>query len=404
MKSDFIQRMRDLQHFGEEGGVIPSIELAATSTFLNPKDMEKTFSGEKEGCYLYSRHSNPTNTMFGQKMAALENTEAALGVASGMAAISCAIEQICFNQVESETCHEIISSLTVYGGTYALFKNILPRQGIKTHFVDVADLQKIESLINSKTRLIYIETLSNPLLNLSPIKELSLLCQKHKIKLVVDNTFTPCLIQPRELGADVVIHSCTKYISGNADMIAGAICGSKEFINQLIDVNSGMVMLKGAVLDSRLAHELYLRLEHLSLRMKAHSESALSLCRLLDQHNIKYLYPGSDKHPQHEELKKVLHPEYGFGGMMTVELPSAELAMNLASDLQKEKFGLYAVSLGFSRTLMTVPSITTSSEISAEDQKKMNLTPGLLRLSLGYTGNHEEMNQRFLKSYGKIIN
>ena len=124
------QRIRDLQHFGEEGGVVPAIDLAVTSTFLNPKDMEQTFLGEKEGCYLYSRHSNPTVNMFSAKMAAFENTEAALGVASGMSAISSVIEQL------MPEGGEIVSSLTVYGGTYALFKNIFPRQGIYTHFVD----------------------------------------------------------------------------------------------------------------------------------------------------------------------------------------------------------------------------------------------------------------------------
>ncbi len=131
------QRIRDLQHFGEEGGVVPVIDVAATATFLNPKDMEKTFLGEKEGCYLYSRHSNPTVNMFSQKMAALENTEAALGVASGMAAISCTLEQLMGNG------GEIISSLTVYGGTYALFKNVFPKQNIKVNFVDIQDVSAI---------------------------------------------------------------------------------------------------------------------------------------------------------------------------------------------------------------------------------------------------------------------
>lgn len=387
------QRIRDIQHFGEEGGVVPSIDLAATSTFLNPKDMEKTFLGEKEGCYLYSRHSNPTVNMFSAKMAALENTEAALGVASGMAAISCTLEQLMGDG------GEIISSLTVYGGTYALFKNIFPRQNIQVRFVDVDNLTEVEKAITAKTKVIYAETISNPLLNLAQIDKLSTLAKKHNLKLVIDNTFAPMLVAPADLGADVVIHSCTKFISGSSDMIAGVICGTKEFIAQLIDVNSGSVMLKGPVMDARTAHELYMRLDHLDIRMRAHSHSAQYLAENLEINGLKVIYPGLASHPQNALYKKMLHTEYGCGGMMAIEFESAEFAMNLAQKLQDEKFGLYAVSLGFSRTLMTVPAITTSSEITEEDQKKMKLNKGLLRLSIGYIGEDSVLLERFLKCY-----
>jgi len=390
------QRLRDLQHFGEEGGVVPVIDLAATATFLDPKDMEQTFLGEKEGCYLYSRHSNPTVNMFSQKMAALENTESALGVASGMAAISCSIEQLMPNG------GEIISSLTVYGGTYALFKNIFPKQNIHVTFVDVEDFSSIEKAITSKTKILYAETISNPLLKLSNIKKLSEIAKKNNLKLVIDNTFAPCLVTPHDLGADVVIHSCTKFISGSSDMIAGAICGTKEFISSLIDVNSGAVMLKGPVMDARIAHELYMRLDHLPVRMRAHSAAALYLAQNFLKNNIPVIYPGLKTHSQYTDYQNILNDGYGFGGMMAIEMDSAEKAMHLAQALQNEKFGLYAVSLGFSRTLMTVPAVTTSSEITANDQKKMNLSKGLLRLSIGYTGNQTIMLERFLKIFKSL--
>lgn len=391
------QRIRDLQHFGEEGGVVPSLDLAATSTFLNPKDMEKTFSGEKEGCYLYSRHSNPTVNMFAAKIAALENTESALGVSSGMAAISSTIEQLI------PLGGEIISSMTVYGGTYALFKNVLPKQGIQTHFVDINDVSAIESKVNSKTKVLYAETISNPLLNLCEIQKLANISKKHNLTLVIDNTFAPCMITPANLGADIVVHSCTKFISGSSDMIAGAICGSKKFISSLIDVNTGTVMLKGPIMDARLAHELYMRLDHLPLRVKGHSTAAQFFAEALEKNNIPVIYPGLKTHPQHVDFKARLHPEYGFGAMLALELPTSEKAMQLAQKLQSEKFGLYAVSLGFSRTLMTVPSVTTSSEISEEDQKKMKLPQGLLRLSLGYIGQNQIMLDRFLNVYRQVI-
>lgn len=390
-------RIRDLQHFGEEGGVIPGIEMAVTSTFLDPQDMEKTFLGEKEGCYLYSRHSNPTVNMFSEKMAAFENTEAALGVASGMAAISSVIEQIM-----PADGGEIVSSLTVYGGTYALFKNIYPRQGIHTKFVDIADLAAVEKAITPKTKIIYTETISNPLLKLSPLVELSKLAKKYNLKLVVDNTFAPCLVTPADLGADVVIHSCTKYISGSSDMIAGAICGTREFISSLIDVNTGLVMLKGPTMDSRTAHELYMRLDHLPIRIQAHSASAYYLASNLEKNGLKVIYPGLKSHPQFADYQKILNPEFGAGGMVAIEMESAEQAMQLAQALQNIKFGLYAVSLGFSRTLMTVPAVTTSSEISANDQALMNLKKGLLRLSIGYVGQDEVMLERFLTAYKAI--
>lgn len=386
--SNLEQRIRDLQHFGEEGGVVPVIDLASTSTFLNPKDMEDTFKGEKEGCYLYSRHSNPTVAMFSQKMAALENTEAALGVASGMAAISCALEQLLSDG------GEIISSSTVYGGTYALFQNIFPKQGIPVHFVDISDLTAVQKLINSKTKVIYCETMSNPLLRMAPIQELSRICKQNGIKLVIDNTFTPCLVTPADLGADVIVHSCTKYISGSSDMIAGVICGTQEFISSLIDVNFGRVMIKGPTMDPRTAHELYMRLDHLPVRMRAHGQMAQHFSNHLSEMGIPVIYPGHSSHPQFALTQKLFNAGFGYGGMMAIEMPTSEMAMQVSKALQDIKFGLYAVSLGFSRTLITVPAITTSSEIPAEEQKKMKLNAGLIRLSVGYTGDPDVMLAR----------
>ena len=385
------QRLRDLQHFGEEGGVVPVIDLASTSTFLNPKDMEQTFLGEKEGCYLYSRHSNPTVNMFSQKMAALENTESALGVASGMAAIACTLEQLMGDG------GEIISSPTIYGGTFALFKNVFPQQGIKTHFIDLDDTKAIEKTITKKTKVIYVETISNPLLRLAPLKQLSMICKKHKLKLVVDNTFAPCLLTPADFGADVIVHSCTKFVSGQSDMIAGAICGTREFIQSLIDVNTGRVMIKGPTMDPRTAHELYMRLDHLPIRIQAHSKKAQFFAEEFEKLGLKVVYPGLKSHPQHKAYVNQVSGRYGFGGMLAVEFKSADEAMTISKQLQIEKFGLYAVSLGFSRTLMTVPAITTSSEIPAAQQKLMKLGSGLIRFSIGFTGDDTIMLERFLK-------
>lgn len=390
------QAIRDIQHFGEEGGVVPVIDVASTSTFMDPKDMERTFMGELQGCYLYSRHSNPTVNIFGKKIAAMEGAEAALGVASGMAAIACTIDQLF--RGTSQGGH-LITSRTIYGGTYALFKNILPSRSIDVSFVEITDLKAVEAAITPKTKIIYAETLSNPLLSVSDIKGLAALCKKHQLKLVIDNTFTPMMVQPLKYGADVVIHSCTKYISGSSDFIAGAIAGSQEFINSLIDVNHGSVMLTGPVMDPRIAHELYLRMDHLGVRMEAHSRMAMFLAERMNKEKLSVIYPGLATHPQHELIKSMANPRYGFGGILTLECKTADEARILATKLQDEKFGLYAVSLGFSRTLMSCSAKSTSSEIPEEERKAIGLSEGLLRLSIGFTGDPEVMWERFIRSY-----
>jgi methionine-gamma-lyase len=397
MMEDRIQKMRDLQDFGEEGGVVPVIDVASTSTFLNPADMEKTFHGELQGCYLYSRHSNPSVAAFGRKFAALEGTEAALGVSSGMAAIASAIDQLV------KSGEHLISSRTIYGGTYALFKNLLPRRGIEVSFVDPDDLRAFEKAIRPETRVLFTESLSNPLLRMSNLKGLGALKEKHGLKLVVDNTFVPVLVTPSDFGADVVIHSCTKYVSGASDMIAGVIAGSQDFISSLTDINTGSVMLHGPVMDSRIAHELYLRLDHLPVRMQAHSKHAQYLAERMESSGVPVIYPGLASHPQHDLMKQHLHPGYGFGGMLTVDCGTSRKAMELAGLLQQEKFGLYAVSLGFSRTLMSCPSVSTSSEIPENEQREMNLSPGLLRLSIGFTGSMKTEWERFERCWRKVF-
>ena len=387
------QAMRDVQFFGEEGGVVPTIDVAATSTFLNPTDMERTFHGELPSCYLYSRHMNPTVNMFGRKLAAMDGMPAALGVSSGMAAIYCALTQLL------PKGGHVISSRTVYGGTYALFQNILPQHGIEVTFADTGDLQAVAKAFTAKTKVVYTETMSNPLLNISDIQGLKEICRGYDAKLVVDNTFTPLIVSPAQWGADVIVYSCTKYVSGNADLIAGAIVSNEGFIQQLIDINQGMVMLTGPAMDPRIAHELYMRLDHLPVRMRAHSESALALAQALEKNEIKVLYPGLPSHRGHAQLKTMMNKEFGFGGMVAVDLGTQARAFELAAKLQEQKFGLYAVSLGFSRTLMSCPSVTTSSEIPLDEQKAMGLSPGLLRLSIGFAGHTPTMIQRFLECY-----
>jgi len=394
--SNPLQRIRDVQHFGEEGGVVPVIDVAATSTFLDPLDMVKTFQGELEGCYLYSRHSNPSVSAFGKKLAAMEGMEEAIGLASGMAAITCAVLQV------APKGSHIVASRTVYGGTFAFFQNILPQWGIEVTFVDSSDPEAFEKAIQKNTCAFYTETLSNPLLNFSDIQSLSRITKKNNLTLIVDNTFTPLIYSPAKWGADILVYSCTKYISGSSDLTAGAIVGSSDFIKRLKDVNSGMAMLLGPVMDPRVAHELYLRLDHLGVRMKAHSQSAQFFAEELKKENIPAIYPGLPTNPQYDLFSSQMN-DFGFGGMLTIDCKTPEKVLQLASKLQKINFGLYAVSLGFSRTLLCCPALSTSSEIPEEDRNEMGLSPGLLRISLGYVGDDQIMCKRFLDCYREVM-
>ena len=225
------------REFGEHGGVAPSISRSSTFTVMDPASMSEIFSGEKgplkNGCYLYSRHFNPTNVVLSRYMAAMEGTEAALATASGMSAISCALLQLCRQK------DHIVSGNTIYGGTHALLDRVLPDMGISTTFVDPTDHEAIEKAITEKTKVLYVETLGNPTLNVADIPNLAQIAHRHNAKLVVDNTFAPALVTPALLGADVVVHSLTKYVSGASDVIAGAVCAGRDFIDALKDLHTG---------------------------------------------------------------------------------------------------------------------------------------------------------------------
>ncbi len=369
--------IQDLQYFGEFGGVNPSISDSSTYTFLAAKSMMDTFEGNLEGCYLYSRHSSPTNLYLGQALAAMEGTESANVSASGMGAITPTLMQLC------NSGDHIVSSRTIYGGTYAFLKNFIPKFGIDTSFVDITSLEKVEAAITNNTKVIYCESVSNPLLEIADIIALSQIAKKHSLKLVVDNTFSPLQISPFELGADVVIHSLTKFINGSSDTVGGVVCGSNAFIDSLKNVNDGASMLLGPVMDSLRASSILKNLRTLHIRMKKHSENAMYLAEKLEEDGLKIIYPGLTHHPQHELYKSMYNEEYGFGGMLSFDAGSLEKADELMELMQKRNLGYLAVSLGFYKTLFNAPGTGTSSEIPHDEQEKMGLTDGLIRFSIG---------------------
>jgi methionine-gamma-lyase len=389
-------KIQDLQYFGEFGGVNPSISDSSTYTFLSAKTMFDTFEGNAEGCYLYSRHSSPSNLYLDKAMAAMEGTEAANVSASGMGAITPTLLQLC-NQGD-----HIVSSRTIYGGTYAFLKNFTPKFGIKTTFVDITKIEIVEAAITRETKVIYCETVSNPLLEVADIASLSILAKKYNLTLVVDNTFSPLSVSPALLGADIVIHSLTKYINGSSDTVGGVTCASREFIDSLKNVNNGASMLLGPTMDSFRSASVMKNLRTLHIRMKQHSYNAHYLAERFEKDGIITVYPGLKSHPSHEIYKNMINPDYGFGGMMTLDVGNLDKANELMELMQTENLGYLAVSLGFYKTLFSAPGTSTSSEIPVEEQIEMGLTDGLIRFSIGLDDDIERTYQS-MKSCMKTL-
>lgn len=400
---DPLAHLADMRHeFGEHGGVNMSIEASTTFTVMQAEVMPDIFRGYRgpdTGCYLYGRHFNPTVYVLGKQLAALEGTEAAYCTASGMAAISGTLMQLC------DAGDHLVASRTLYGGTFALLNDFFPaKTGVHTTFVDATNLDEVARAITPKTKAIYVETMSNPTLNVVDIPKLAELAHSRGLQLVVDNTFTPLIVAPAQLGADVVIHSLTKFINGASDHIAGAICASKDFVMKLMDLHVGALMLLGPTMDPKVAFNISLRIPHLGLRMKEHSRRALVFAQRLHDAGVPVIYPGLPDHPHHATLARLANPEFGFGGLMGIDLGTTARANQFMEMLQnKDRFGYLAVSLGYFDTLMSCSAVSTSSEMPVEEQRKAGIRPGLVRLSIGYTGTLEQ-RWRQLEEALRILN
>lgn len=393
--------IQDLQYFGEFGGVNPSISDSSTYTFLSAKTMFDTFEGNADGCYLYSRHSTPSNLYLGEALAAMEGTETANVAASGMGAITPVLLQLC------QAGDHIVSSRTIYGGTYAFLKNFAPRLNIQTSFVDITNLNAVEAAITINTKVLYCESVSNPLLEIADLKALSKIAKKHHLKLVVDNTFSPLSISPAQHGADVVIHSLTKFINGSSDTVGGVVCGTQEFIDQLRSVNDGASMLLGPSLDSLRAASILKNLRTLHIRMQQHSYNGLYLAQRFEKLGLRTVYPGLESHPSHNVFKSLMNDTYGYGGMLTIDVGSLDKANALMELMQERNLGYLAVSLGFYKTLFSAPGTSTSSEIPEDEQEAMGLTDGLIRFSIGLDADIERtftMMKNCMEQVGVLSN
>ena len=385
------QAMANARHeFGEHGGVNMSIEASTTFTVMTPELMPEIFAGQlgpnEGGCYLYGRHFNPTVFVLGRMVAAMEGAEAGYGTASGLSAIAAVVIQRCGGG------GRVVSSNTLYGGTWALFNEYLPKKcGVSTTFVDIQNLDDVEQALIEGAQVLYTESLSNPTLRTADITSLSTLAHNYGAILIVDNTFTPMIFTPMMQGADVVIHSATKFLSGASDVIAGVICCSKSFIEELMDLHLGSLMLLGPTMDPIVAFRLSLRLPHLGARMKEHSARALFFAQKLQEIGENVVYPGLPHHPDYALFASNAHSEYGFGGLFTLDMGTSERAHKLMDLLQNDyRFGYIAVSLGYFETLMSCSGSSTSSEMSEDAQREAGISPGLVRFSIGLTGSLEK--------------
>lgn len=376
-KFDPASAVQDIQNFGEFGGVNPSITDSSTYTFMQAESMEGTFEGETEGCFLYSRHWNPTNKYLADALARMEGAEAAQVVGSGMAAISNVAMQIC------GAGDHIVSSHTIYGGSYSLFNFYLPKFNIHTTLLDMTNLEAVKAAIKPNTKMIYCEAMSNPLIEIADIQALAQLAKENDCQLVVDNTFTPMIINPLSLGANVVVHSLTKFINGSSDTVAGAICGTEEFINSLMDLNTGSTMILGPTMDGVRSASVMKNLRTLHIRMVQHSKNAMYLAEKMEAAGMRIRYAGLKSHPHYDLMVKQMNADYGFGGMILIDCKTKENAYGLMNKMQADNVGYLAVSLGFYKTLFSAPGSSTSSEIPEEEQDQMGLSPGLIRMSVG---------------------
>lgn len=391
------QRMQDSKRiFGEFGGVNPSIHPSTTFTTLKPETMQKLFNGEveQEGCYLYGRHFHPNSLQTGMLMAAIENTEIAYPVSSGMAAITTTIRQIF-----KEGGH-LVSSSEIYGGTYALFKNVLTKQKIDISYSQPNDIDRILELTNQNTKAIYLEMHSNPTLKAPDLITIKEILQERNLNptIIVDNTFTPLTYTPKDLGADIIIHSGTKFLNGMSDFVSGMICCSHEFLQSLMDLHTGELMLSGPVLDPISSWKMYQNLHTLPIRIIEHSFRAEELAQTLDDlQKFKIIYPGLNHHPDFESIKEQFNPTYGYGGLLAIDLETNSNAQKFVEECQNQNLALNAVSLGYYETLMSISRSSTSSEIDDSTMDQNQLSEGLVRISMGYFGDLESQIQKYEK-------
>ena len=349
------------------------------------------FSGDEPG-NIYSRFTNPTVRTFEDRLAALEGAESCVATSSGMAAIM----STCLGLLK--TGDHIVSSRSIFGSTVVLFNNYMARFGVATSYVDLTDINDWEAAIQDNTRILFLETPSNPLVEIADLRQLAELAHQHDCLLVVDNCLcTPALQKPLALGADVVIHSATKYLDGQGRGVGGAVLGTKEVVGA--DVYA-VLRTTGPTMSPFNAWIFLKGLETLSLRMKAHCDNAMRLAQWLNQHPAvgRVYYPGLESHPGHQLAAA---QQNDFGGLLSFELKnnSREQAWQI---VDKTRLLSITANLGDVKSTITHPATTTHGRVPVEEREKAGISDGLLRIAVGLESIQDIENdlQRGLGSIG----
>ena len=345
----------------------------STGAVMTPVYLTSTYVQEEIGKhkgYVYSRIANPTRTALEQNIAALENGKYGIAFGSGMAAVDAIFRLL-------KPCDHVIISHNVYGGTYRLAKQVLEDFRLQFDFIDTTNIKLVEQTIRQETRMIFVETPTNPTMEITDLDAISKLARRNRLISVCDNTFaTPYLQQPLSNGIDIVIHSLTKYLNGHSDMLGGLVVTSE---NKIAERLRFIQKSAGAILSPFDAWLCLRGVKTLHVRMEQHSKNAMQVARWLSkQKKVKrVLYPGLTSHPQHKLAKKQMK---NFGGMISFDLGNFEKAKKL---LKKVQLCSLAESLGGVETLISHPATMTHASIPQEQRKKIGVTDGLVRLSVG---------------------
>ncbi len=354
-----------------EGEHSEALFPTSSYVFASAAEAAARFSGDLPG-NIYSRFTNPTVRTFEQRLAALEGAETCVATASGMSAIL----STCLGLLKAGD--HIVSSRSIFGSTTMLFTNYLGKLGIETSFVDLTDIADWEAAIRPQTRLLFLETPSNPLTELADIQQLADLAHQYDCLLAVDNCFcTPALQQPLKHGADIVIHSATKFLDGQGRCIGGAVLGKKDLVGEQV---FGFLRTAGPSMSPFNAWVFLKGLETLSLRMKAHSANALALAQWLEQQAEvqRVFFPGLESHAQHQLAKT---QQSDFGGLLSFELKGGKQAgWKLIDATQLVSI---TANLGDTKTTITHPATTTHHRLSEEQREQAGISEGLIRVAVG---------------------
>ena len=354
--------------------LVPPLHLTSTFKFRNADHGAEIFAGTTEG-YAYTRVANPTVDLLQEKIAKIEGAEDAIATSSGMSAVASVSLAL------MKPGDNFISCSTVYGGTFTLFNKHLRDLNIEARFIfpgDYASTQQIEAAIDGKTKLLYVETPANPTLDVIDIALWASVAKKHHLPLVVDNTFaSPYLQNPLAIGADIVLHSATKYLGGHGDIIGGVIAGSKSMMSH---IREEYVKHYGPIMSPFNAWLVLRGVKTLAVRMEKHSDSALTIAQRLEAHPkvAKVFYPGLPSHPGYAIAKKQMKK---FGGMIAFEVKGGTDAGKKVMNLME--LCILAVSLGDCESLIQHPASMTHASYSPEERKKAGISDGLIRLSVG---------------------